>query len=1578
MATAAPSSLASSVDKTNGAKLSRLLIDGGTTVLRNIFNSYHPPAKLAAGLTANYLTLSVLLRKKVLRTAQWDQLFPPLGAPPDSHTFDLTLLFLLLTNICGITPPSSGWHTKPLPSDISLEANLARVKFFRNELYGHVSTTGVNMPTFLSLWQEISAVLVALGLDQVEIDRLKAEHSGEEDYHDLLRDWSESEEDIKSQLREISHFQTQVHEDVEDLRRTQIEDHTTLEDTKIKLEELSQCQTKTLSAVKEVQEGIEEFKQVAESEKNKREVDREAEVLSNLAKVEFKGDIEYHAQRFQEGTREWMFNKIDEWLDNKSSPNRVMVISGNAGMGKSVISAVVCKRMQQAGRLSGSHFCEHNNVRYSKPQLMLQSLAVHLTQTLPEYKKALVEQLSRNLGVHLNSMGVEELFALLFKEPLSTVKDPERNILIVVDGLDESEYQGRNELLDVVANQFCKLPEWIRFLVTTRPEINIAESLKHLQPMQLDEKQAENVRDIKLFFEMRLGSKIEDVHKNVLFKKLVERSEGVFLYAYFLITFFEENVSLLTLKQVENRLPLGISSVYLSHFKRLERELCEELKVDEEHVLRFLCAITASREPLPVAFVSRILKPSGKSLAAQRRVNKAIACISTLLPIRDDRLHFVHKSVKDWLTNASSYGQHDFIVDKKEGHEILFNLCTAELDNIKRKGPLDSQFNDAEKYALQHGVQHMIEADALGESTTPYNVDYVIKAYVTDLELIYAKLCVNSAVPSDDLLSVLKEIKPALLNDESRSLLTDLSKLLRKHCYLLSGHSHLLFQCLVNEGSPKLSSSAAMILETELPNVSYLTYAHAERQEGKVQARFFCSDTVACFDVSPEMDYMVCECRDGTIHLWSLQTGNKIWKRPSVVKREFEGLEDSYGISNNGGAYRKINYNVLTFYRSVVFHPSGTCVLPGNLKNVYTLNGDCDDLFPESSCTFAHSVYSEDKETILTDCCDDPRKISLWSLEDGQEKWSLTFSENISSFTISKDGSLISFADVTGSIHVFDLDTECVRCVLSIKRASCVLMHFASDHFFAPDHNTLACGYLPFRIEDLGNKYGWVCNGEVIFIFCQFRREDISTSSSAGETLLPLDRHFLLWPIEPKTLTLRDFTCQTSGNCFGRRVRSIFPYIPAGFYKKLSEETTLVGSPSFTYIASVNVCHRDEEHDVSRREVIEVVLSREGDTIYSITPDENRSSEVAVFRMSNQDIVVAKKSFTSSSLSLLPMKEGVVLCIENEITELWNFDLTKCIRPLTKLSGARKLTQVSHDLIACQRHCRKLTHEELASFSQSSEVTDTLEPDLSIETDESIDIDELSGVHNSSDSSDYVSLPDLYRAIMIPLKRLKVFQMLVVDIFNVATGECVSSVKTRVCSNDNIKFVSCNSQNQLLVCTCELIEDDLFEFEELKVSLRNNNSLTSLWERRSERYDHCSFAPHFMFSPEEELVITWDSLGEGYGLHILDVRCGETVLTLLKNHNDIINCKFVCDGESLLCCSRDNFIRLFNVRSGDLLCLLDIEEQPFSLGACLGNHLVAVGLLGARLKFIHAVLPRVKDSEKKKGRHWVATDFSLK
>ena len=637
MAAAAPSPLDSSVEKTNGAKLSRLLIDGGTTVLRKIFDGHHPPANLITDLNANYPILNNLLRRRVLNGHQWDKLFPPGGVAPDSKTFDITLLFLLLTNICGLTPPPSGWHTEPLPSDTSREANLARVKLYRNVLYGHVGTTGVDTPTFSALWTEISGVLVRLGLGQAEVDRLKAEKGGEQDYIDVLKGWADSEKDIKSQL-----------------------------------EDIRQKQDETQKSVEKLFQAVEGVRYRVECSVEKSDKDIADEVFQKLAKCEFRGDIEYYLQRFQEGTREWVFDRVQNWLDDRSSQNRVMVISGNAGMGKSVIAAVICKRMQDAGRLSGSHFCQYNNVRYLKPQLMIQSLACHLSHALPKCREAFVEQLTRNQGADdLNSMNVEELFALLFKEPLGLVSDPGRNMLMVIDGLDESEYQGRNELLDVIANQFCKLPSWIRFLVTTRPATNIAEKLKHLKPFELQSNDERNLEDIRIYLERKVGYLFKPEDKDELVEKLVLKCEGLMLYAHFLVLFLTENKSVLSQEELDDNLPLGISEVYHSYFKRLENELMRELDMKEETCLNLLAAITASSEPLPIAFVSRILVPRTNSTLAKRKVRRALGSVSALLPIRDDCLHAIHKSVKDWLTDTSCYGEHEFIMDKLERQRIL-------------------------------------------------------------------------------------------------------------------------------------------------------------------------------------------------------------------------------------------------------------------------------------------------------------------------------------------------------------------------------------------------------------------------------------------------------------------------------------------------------------------------------------------------------------------------------------------------------------------------------------------------------------------------------------------------------------------------------------------------------------------------------------------------------------------------------------------------------------------------------------------------------------------------------------------
>lgn len=129
----------------------------------------------------------------------------------------------------------------------------------------------------------------------------------------------------------------------------------------------------------------------------------------------------------------------------------------------------------------------------------------------------------------LASMNVEDLFTLLLQEPTNMMDDPGKNILLVVDGLDECEYDGRNRLLDVIISQFHKLPSWIKFLVTGRPENAMAEKLTHLEPFVLSARDSNNEKDIELFFRDHLTNILanSDVTNNV--HRFVEQADGLML-----------------------------------------------------------------------------------------------------------------------------------------------------------------------------------------------------------------------------------------------------------------------------------------------------------------------------------------------------------------------------------------------------------------------------------------------------------------------------------------------------------------------------------------------------------------------------------------------------------------------------------------------------------------------------------------------------------------------------------------------------------------------------------------------------------------------------------------------------------------------------------------------------------------------------------------------------------------------------------------------------------------------------------------------------------------------------------------
>ena len=206
-----PHASLSTKETTNYARLCRLLVDVGCSALRNTFDGIHPPEGLHKTLLSppvHVILQSLYMgKRKVLTPSQWDKLYPADGSV-SSAGFDITLLIVLLRNICGLITPAAGWDSLPAASDKSIEDDIARVKYYRNNVYGHASQASIDDASFSSYWQEIREALVRLGGESFEviIDNLKIncmDPETEEHYRKLLEQWKKDDDSIKEKLQEM-------------------------------------------------------------------------------------------------------------------------------------------------------------------------------------------------------------------------------------------------------------------------------------------------------------------------------------------------------------------------------------------------------------------------------------------------------------------------------------------------------------------------------------------------------------------------------------------------------------------------------------------------------------------------------------------------------------------------------------------------------------------------------------------------------------------------------------------------------------------------------------------------------------------------------------------------------------------------------------------------------------------------------------------------------------------------------------------------------------------------------------------------------------------------------------------------------------------------------------------------------------------------------------------------------------------------------------------------------------------------------------------------------------------------------
>lgn len=78
---------------------------------------------------------------------------------PDYNTFDVTLLYTLIRNLCSLPCPAQGWGKDPKTTDIQISDDIERLRLFRNNYFAHATSAEISENDFKNIWSNLNQVI---------------------------------------------------------------------------------------------------------------------------------------------------------------------------------------------------------------------------------------------------------------------------------------------------------------------------------------------------------------------------------------------------------------------------------------------------------------------------------------------------------------------------------------------------------------------------------------------------------------------------------------------------------------------------------------------------------------------------------------------------------------------------------------------------------------------------------------------------------------------------------------------------------------------------------------------------------------------------------------------------------------------------------------------------------------------------------------------------------------------------------------------------------------------------------------------------------------------------------------------------------------------------------------------------------------------------------------------------------------------------------------------------------------------------------------------------------------------------
>ena len=378
----------------------------------------------------------------------------------------------------------------------------------------------------------------------------------------------------------------------------------------------------------------------------------EAEVLRRaLNPSGFEGRFARHLDGFT--GREWVFDTFEHWLDHQSS-SRVFWIKAGPGFGKTALAVQMANRHRAA--IVGTWFCDHQSVELRDPIRALCTIAYQLALRWDDYRVRLFPRLGlyadsspEQIGEarkELAKKSLQDLFSFLISEPMAGLIWREHKLVILVDALDEAaEADGTNSLAALISGRFLELPEWIGFVVTSRPDASVLAHLQGFRPFAIEAGDSRNTADLQSYAKGQIEPLLDGVDVaewERLCALLVEKSAGMMLYIRLVAEGLREGtLTVENLGSLEAGLP-GLHSRYHAGF---EARFGKGFHDTVQPLLRLFMAAPG---PMPLDLAAEVLVWD-RELAERTR-----ARVGSYLVEDQGGLSLFHKTLGEWLGSESA------------------------------------------------------------------------------------------------------------------------------------------------------------------------------------------------------------------------------------------------------------------------------------------------------------------------------------------------------------------------------------------------------------------------------------------------------------------------------------------------------------------------------------------------------------------------------------------------------------------------------------------------------------------------------------------------------------------------------------------------------------------------------------------------------------------------------------------------------------------------------------------------------------------------------------------------------------